>query len=473
MRLSFYGAAGEVTGSCYYLRTASARVLIDFGLHQGYIEAEKKNRRLPPIDFAGLDAVVLTHAHLDHVGRMPLLGRAGYPAKGRIWATPATMGLTDLLLKDAASIMEMDAERVCDRRKRICRPPVEPLFTTSDVEEVLPRFSPIRYNQLQEIAPGVTIRMVDAGHIIGSASVEMTIREGSATKVIAFSGDIGERGSPLLKDPTPLPRCDVMLLESTYGDRDHRSLAETIDEFAGLLNGAAAANGTGGGRSGSKMLIPAFAVGRTQELVYVMGDLVRGKKVAHTPVYVDSPMAVEATELYRAHRDLWDDEAWAILNSNNHPLSFPGLRYTRSADESRALNQLRGPGVIISAAGMCTGGRILHHLRHHLWKKETCVVFVGYQAQGTLGRRLVDGAKEVRIMGEPVSVQASIHTLGGFSAHAGQNGLCEWAGAAKDAKPRVFLTHGEDGPRNVLREQLQSRYGLSAALPVWGETVEI
>jgi metallo-beta-lactamase family protein len=461
MRLSFYGAAGEVTGSCYLLETGRARVLIDFGLHQGGAAAEHRNRRFPPLDPARLDCMVLTHGHLDHCGRLPLLTRHGF--SGPIVATPATCDLTEIILKDAAEIQEADAERA--NRYRPGRRPVQPLYTVAETAEVYRLFSPLRYDQRREIAPGVSLRFVDAGHIIGSASVELVVHEAGQERIVVFSGDIGEAGSPLLKDPTPLHKADVLVMESTYGDRDHRSRKESVAELLGVLDEAREASG--------KVLIPAFAVGRTQQLIYCFGELFRQDRLRTTRVYVDSPMAVSATELYRRHREVFDDESWALIDRGLAPLDFPGLSYTRSRDESKRLNEAEGGAVIISASGMCTGGRIVHHLRHGLSHEGTHIVFVGFQAEGTLGRRLVDGAASVRILGDDIPVRARMHTIGGFSAHAGQTGLVRWASHFKGERPRLFLTHGEPKARLILGQKLAEGLELRAGYPEFGQVEEV
>lgn len=471
MRLSFHGAAGEVTGSCYLLDTGRARILIEFGLHQGGPAAERRNRRLPPIDFERLDAAVLTHAHLDHSGRLPLLPRTGF--RGRIWATPATVHLADLLLKDAANIQEMDALQVTRRRERISRSPVAPLYTVADAGAVMRLMSSLPYGELREIADGVRIRFTDAGHILGSASLEVRVRCGAQERVIVFSADIGGIGAPVLRDPVPpaTADADTVILESTYGDRDHRPIGNTIEELLEIIVQARRDNG--------KVLIPAFAIGRTQNLIYYLGELYREDRLRGVQVYVDSPMAIAATELYRAHRDLFDDDARAIIDAGNSPLSFPTLRYTRTGEESRALNRMNGGTVIIAASGMLTGGRIMHHLKHNLWKPQTHLVFVGFQAEGSLGRRLINGARRVTILHTPVDVNAKLHTLGGLSAHAGQSGLVAWArrytdGRAPADRPRFILTHGEDGPRRALAAALQDQLGVAPPyLPVFNETIEL
>ncbi|MBL0927916.1 MAG: MBL fold metallo-hydrolase [Phycisphaerales bacterium] len=475
MKLSFWGAAGEVTGSCYLLETGRARVLIDFGLHQGGPSAEVRNRRFPPLDAARLDAVILTHAHLDHSGRLPLLIGEGF--RGRIFCTAATAELACLTLEDSGHIQESEAERFRRGRQRCGRELciVSPLYTLRDVEAVRPLMSPVAFESPREVAEGVTVRFVEAGHILGSASLEVTVEgknNGGVRRVLAFSGDLGPRGVPLLRDPRPLTEADHVVLESTYGDRDHRSLDDTVEEMAQILESVQ--------RAGGKALVPAFAIGRTQQLIYHLGELRRAGRLDHMPVYVDSPMAVETTELYRRHRELFDPPALRIIENGDSPLNFPGLTFTRTAEESKRLNYLGGGvggsgsgAVIIAASGMCTGGRILHHFKHGLWRKGVHVIIVGFQSRGSLGRRLVEGARRVRVLGEWIAVNAKIHTLGGLSAHAGRTELLEWGGNFRGVRPRMILTHGEDAPRAALRDGLRQRTGIDAAMPQFGETMPL
>ncbi|MGP1272380.1 MAG: MBL fold metallo-hydrolase RNA specificity domain-containing protein [Phycisphaerales bacterium] len=462
MKIHILGAAGGVTGSCYLVESDRARVLVDFGLFQGNRRADLLNHRKPTFGPDRLDAVVLSHAHLDHSGRLPQLVKGGY--RGRIIATPATIELAGILLRDSAFLQQMDAERAAKRRRRL-RPEQVPLYTPEEVEQTLPLFEPMRYDEPREIAPGVRARFVDAGHILGSASVELIIADGGSERTVVFSADIGPKGAPLLRDPVRLQHADLVFLESTYGDRDHRSLDASIDELVGIIRTARTPKG--------KVLIPSFAVGRTQQLIYFLGELMRSGALEPTEVVIDSPMATSATQLYRSHRDLFDDEAWAIINAGDTPLHFDTLRFTQDAEDSKALNHAGSGVVIISASGMCTGGRIVHHLRHGLPRSATEVVFVGFQARGTLGRRLVDGKRQVKIFGRGVAVEAGIHTLGGFSAHAGQTELVEWMTDLAPHKPRVLLTHGENGPRRELAKKLQERWGLKAAMPELGEIVEL
>jgi len=462
IKLGFYGAAGEVTGSCYVLTTDRARVMIDMGMYQGEREADEHNRRTPPIDPAGLDAVVLTHAHLDHCGRLPLLTMNGY--RGRIHCTSATADVTGIILRDSAALQVEDAERFNRRFRRADEPMQEPLYDVPAAEQALRHLTAVSYDKVKLIAEGITIKFVDAGHILGAASVQMVVTDGARTLSIVFSGDIGVSGSPILRDPvTPVP-ADVVILESTYGDRDHKPLDQTRDELLGILREAQAAGG--------KVLIPAFAVGRTQDLVFHIGEFIREGKLSNVRAYVDSPMATSVSDLYARHKELYDERALQLLHDRMAPLSFPGLVYTRSVDESKRLNEMNGSVVIISASGMCTGGRILHHLYHDLAKPQTHVVIVGFQGRGTLGRRLVDGARRVTIFREEVPVGGKIHTLGGFSAHAGQSGLLDWVAPFRESKPRMFLTHGEDGPRAALRDRLAAA-GLQAAMPMYGDEVEL
>lgn len=464
MRLTFLGAAGEVTGSAYLLETGRARVLIDFGLHQAGAEGERRNRRRVIFRPENIDAVVLSHAHVDHSGRMPLLPRLG--CRAPIYSTPASIAMTEILLLDAAKLQEQDAQRHAKCRGRVGRPcVVSPLYTVDDVHDVMAVFRPVNYDARREIAPGVTLRFVDAGHILGSTSIELTIVNGSATRTIVFSADIGVVGTPIIRDPTPLPGADVLVLESTYGDRDHRSQAESVEEFGNVLVEAH--------RDGAKVLVPAFAVGRTQALIYYISELHKQGRMPTQPVFIDSPMASQVTDIYRRCRDLYDDDMRARIAGGEAALGFRGLRFTASVEESKSINTLAGPAVIIAGSGMCNGGRIVHHLSRHLGTPSTRVVFVGYQAAGTLGRRLIEGAKEVRLFNQPVPVKARIKTINGFSAHAGQSALVQWASSVAHSRPRVFLTHGEDGPRAALAARLRAELGMDPYLPRYLEAVDI
>lgn len=467
-----YGAAGEVTGSCYVVDNGRARVMIDFGMIQGEKDEDARNRKMPPVAMAEIAAVVLTHAHIDHTGRLPLLVKHGY--KGPIYATPATCKLTPILLEDSANLQENDARRESVRNLRRGRAEVEPLYRVEDAKPVEGMLVPLEYQKVKEVAPGIAVRFTEAGHILGSASVEcvMTDAQGVRKRVV-FSGDLGPRGVPIMRDfepPVGDGAPDLVVCESTYGDRDHRPLDDTVEEFAGILREAI--------WDKDKVLMPAFAIGRSQTLLYFLDELSRSGRVPRFPIYLDSPMAVKATKLYD---DFWrtlDDEARRRIAANGCTLCLDTLICTASPEESRRLNDQRGAMVVIAGSGMCNGGRILHHLRHNLYKPDTRVVICGYQAEGTLGRRLVDGASEVRIFGEDVVVRAKVHTLGGFSAHAGQTDLLAWlkAYAPREGKawPQIALTHGEDKPRMVLRDKIaQACGGARAMLPMWGASVEL
>ncbi|MDP1661432.1 MAG: MBL fold metallo-hydrolase [Phycisphaerales bacterium] len=479
MQIKFLGAAGEVTGSCYLLTAGKSRVVLDCGIFQGSSTANLKNRRKLPFDPAELDAVILTHAHLDHSGRLPVLAKHGL--KCRVVCTTPTVPLVDVLLRDAASIQKQDfLRRSYKRSQRGCENGgCDPLFDEKDVVALLKLLSGTKLEVEREVAPGISVRFIDSGHIIGSASCVVTLKEGASTRTVVFSGDIGNPGTPVIRDPiAPLVKdADAVVLESTYGDKDHVPIADTIERFAGILKEALA--------SGGKVLVPAFAVGRTQTLIYVIARLEEeGKLPRGLPVFVDTPLGIEATKIYNMDPSLFDEETRAVRAAGNQALNFRGLKFTRTAQESKGLNDLRGPAVIIAGAGMCTGGRILHHLRNRAGDPNTSVVIAGYQAAGTLGRRLVEmkdtpvnERPSVRIYGQPVNVAAKIFTLNGFSAHGGQSTLVEWGrqciGAVEGKKPTVYLTHGEQRQRLALADKLREATGVECKLPMLGDVGQI
>jgi metallo-beta-lactamase family protein len=445
------------------LETDQANVMVDCGLFQGARKLENYNRLPTAARVRQLHAVVLTHAHLDHTGRLPLLARFGYD--GPIFATPATRDVTSLILKDAASLQQEDVRRQNRRRAQSGQSAIEPLYSAREVERLHSLFKPLRYDHPTRVAPGVTVRAVEAGHVLGSASLEVTAEDGTGKKVIVFSGDLGPRGAPLHKDPVPFSHADVVFLESTYGDKDHPSLAETAIAAREAIKTTVAQRG--------RVLVPVFAVGRTQLLLMLLAGAFNRKTLTPFPIYLDSPMAIRATEIYRSHPDLFDDEALAMRRSGELARNLRTLEVCNKAVDSRALSNKPGPFLVMAGAGMCTGGRILHHLQNHLPDPTTLVLMVGYQSRGSLGRALLDGAKSVRIAGQRVAVRATTHLFGGLSGHAGQADLLQWVGSLAPSRPRVVLTHGEDGPRETLRSQIKQRFGLDSEMPGYLDTIEV
>jgi metallo-beta-lactamase family protein len=463
MQITLFGAAGEVTGSCYLITTTRAMVLVDCGLFQGGDDSDRRNQLPRDLQVDDLDAVVLTHAHLDHSGRLPLLAQQRY--RGPIYATPATIDVVGLLLDDAAHLQQGDAQRANRRLQRAGRQPIAPLFDEHDVMAVQRLLRPLPYREQATIAPGVSLQFVEAGHILGSASAILTIEEDGRERVLVFSGDIGPRGAPILNDPAQIAAADLVVLESTYGDRDHRPLDETVAELAALVRQAADQQ--------SKLIIPAFAVGRTQDILYHLAALFREGIAPQIPIYLDSPLAIAATELYIRHPGLADPESRQVRAAGGLWRGLETLHTCTTAAESRMLNDRDGPCIIIAGSGMCTGGRVLHHLRHTLWQTEALVVIVGYQAAGTLGRLLVEGARRVRIYGEEIAVRAQVHTLGGFSAHAGQTELLEWLAPMAARKPQVALTHGEEHARSALARRIAERFAITAELPLLNDSMMV
>ncbi len=462
MRITPYGAVGEVTGSSYLIETAEAKVLVDFGMFQGREGKGDKNRDLRGLDPQNLDAVVLTHAHLDHCGRLPLLTRGGY--EGKIHTTPASVDLAELILMDCGHIQESDAARHNRKAERSGRPLIEPLYKQADVEPTLRLFAPLIHGKRREIASGVEIRFTEAGHILGSASVEFRIREKGAEHTVVFSGDIGRSNMPLLPDPAPFEHADLLFMESTYGDRDHRSIEDTVKELKELFHLA--------NQHRARVLIPAFAVGRSQLILYYLAMMNKEGAGFDFPVYLDSPMAVKATMLYRKFVSHLDAEGRGIVSREEIKRCLSGLKPTPTAEESRAINEAPHQCVIIAGSGMCDAGRIQHHLKNNLHRKGVGVLMTGFMSYGSLGRRLVEGAQAVRIHGEEVLVRARVVTLGGFSGHAGQGELLDWFKPMSGSRPRVILTHGEDRQRKALRDKLSSSFGAAAEVPSAGSVIE-
>lgn len=463
-KLTFIGGVGQVTGSCYLLETDSGRILLDCGMYQGSREADDLNEADFDFNPASIDAVVLSHAHLDHSGRLPKLVKDGF--KGPVHLTRGSYHLIDLLLKDSASLQLRDCEWENKKRKRAGKPLVEPLYTMEDVDQLLSMRQQYRYHQSFDVLPDISVSFYDAGHILGSAIVSLTIKEQGSTKTLVFSGDLGNTTSPVLKDPEIIEKADILLLESTYGDRDHKPLDSTLDEFREIF---AAADQDGG-----NVIIPSFAVGRTQDLFYWLGRLHKDGDLPQQKVYLDSPMAISASNIYEKYTDLFnnDDPGFAEIASKGWQNWLPNLNYSETTEQSMAVNRIEGGAVIIAGSGMCTGGRIRHHLKYNLWKRNAHIVFVGFQAQGTLGRLLVEGKKSIKILDSKIKVEAKIHTLGGFSAHADQSQLLQWAGSFKGKKPKLYLVHGEPAASRSLQTCF-ARDGWSVAVAKVKQTIMI
>jgi metallo-beta-lactamase family protein len=462
MHLQFFGAAGEVTGSCHIIEIGGRRLLLDCGLVQGGPAPDERNRAPFPFDAAQVDAVVLSHPHIDHCGRLPLLYRRGF--RGPIYATTACRELARILLMDSAAMAARDAERDNRRREREgSKRRVEPLYTQDDAEAALRLFRTVPYGREVEVLPGVGLVFRDAGHILGSASVWLRLREGDLQRRLAFSGDLGQYDSPILRDPEPGPAVDLVLMESTYGSRLHRDRSATLVEFGEILRAARA--------DGGNVLIPAFAVGRSQDVLYELGTHFDEWQLGDWRIFLDSPMAIEATEVYWRHTELFDEEALELRMRSERMPALANLTLCRTVEESMAINKIPSGAIVIAGSGMCTGGRIVHHLKHNLSRPECHVVFTGFQAEGTLGRAIVDGRERVRINGAPIDVAAQVHTLGGFSAHGDQADLVRWyAGLA--STPPVWLVHGEREASEGLRDRLRGQ-GVRAEIAAAGVRLDL
>ena len=437
MKLSFHGADRGVTGSCHLIECAGKKILIDCGLYQGGREADESNTKPFGFDPKDIDCVLLTHAHLDHCGRLPLLVKRGF--RGEIVTTSATRELARLVMVDAAHIQEEEARKQALRsgNHRRHSAPDTPLYSILDAFNALDLFGrTASYNQAIEIAPGIRTTFMDAGHILGSASIFLELEEGEKSRSVLFSGDLGNTGRPLLRDPVTPPKADVVVMETTYGDRLHKPFNPSVEEFHEAISDTF--------RRGGNVVIPTFALERAQEILYFLREgIEQGKLSRTTQAFLDSPMAISATEIFEHHPECYEDKTAELFRKGRDPFHLPGLHFTRESAESMAINQIGGGAVIMAGSGMCTGGRIKHHLKHNLGRHDSSIIFVGYAATGTLARQLIDGEKSVRIFGEEIHVRAKIHTINGFSAHADQAELLAWHGRMKGVA-RTFLVHGEE-----------------------------
>lgn len=460
MRLQFLGGARTVTGSCFYIESGGMKMLVDCGLFQG--ENSEEINRAPlgykPYD---IDFIFVTHAHIDHSGMLPRIVREGFA--GKILTTQATRDLLEIMLYDAAQIQESDAAWQTRKTVRAGKMPVLPLYTTEDVKNTLHFFETKPYNTIFHLGKGIRCRFWDAGHILGSSSLEIWYQDGGAEKKIVFSGDIGKKDNPIIRDPSVPVEADFIVMESTYGNRRHKPMKDSIDELVQAIKITF--------KKGGNVYIPSFAVGRTQDLLYILNDFVREKRLRDIHVYLDSPLAEEATKVYLAHPEIFDEAAKSRFSSDEFDDALK-LHFVGNVRESMALNRIRSGILVIAGSGMCDGGRIQHHLKHNLWRQECGIIFVGYQGKGTLGRQIVDRAKFVRILGDEIAVRASIYTINGFSAHADQAELIDWLSCFQNS-PEVFVVHGEEETATSFGGLIEEKFGFRAHVPCKGEFYDI
>lgn len=454
MKIQFCGASSGVTGSCHLISTDNFKILLDCGQFQGNKALEAMNHEEFPFNPAEVDCMILSHAHIDHCGRIPLLVKRGF--KGNIYCTDATADLVEVMLKDSGYIHEKEAEWQNRKNERAGKPLVEPLYTYNDALDALQYIKPVLYDQLIEINPELRIVFNDAGHILGSAITELWVTEGDHTAKIVFSGDLGVMERPILRNPTIIKKADYVIMETTYGNRLHPNNSLDVQQLLDIILNTSKRGGT--------TVIPSFAVGRTQELIYELNNFYDHHpeyqaNLENLMVYVDSPMATTATQVFRKNAQVFDEEMKELITSGDDPLDFKNLKFTRTTDDSKQLNMNRTPKVIISASGMCEAGRIRHHLKHNLWDEKSSVVFVGYQAEGTMGRLLLDGTDKVTLFGEEVQVKAEIHNLEGFSGHADRDGLFDWLSGFQKEPKHIFLVHGETESKEGFAEYVKENLG--------------
>jgi len=461
MRIASFGAAEGVTGSCHWVETGKTRFLVDCGLFQGGPEEEERNQKPFPFDPGSLNFVLLTHAHLDHCGRLPRLAKEGF--RGRITTTAATRDVARFILLDAAHLQHEEFVRGERRGRRSGQPAPFPLYTVEDVAYTFNLLDPrATYEEPVQVAPGVSATFRNAGHILGAAFIELEAVENGSTKRVIFSGDLGNPGRPIIPDPVLPHRCDLVLIETTYGDREHRSVGESNAELGAVVKDTLA--------RGGNVVIPTFALERAQDVLYALGEFRRAGEIPPVPIYLDSPLAIDITEVYRHHPDSLSKPLAEMISSGGRPFVFDGVAITRGVDESKRINGV-SRSIILAGSGMCHGGRILHHLRHNLWREDSAVVLVGYQAKGTLGRALVDGAQRVHIYGEEIQVRAAVHTINGFSAHADRTGLARWLEPCRGG--RVRLIHGEDHALEAFKRTAQEQLAIAAEIAHFGESANV
>lgn len=469
MNIRFLGAVNGVTGSCYLIEFKDKLIMLDCGMYQG--KDENLNYEEFEVNPSDIDYLFLSHSHIDHSGRIPLLVKKGF--KGTIYCSKPTYDLCEIMLLDSAHIQESEAEWKNRKAKRSGKPLVEPLYTQADARASFKFFKPVLYGQIIEINDDLTIRFNDAGHILGSSIIEMWFKEDNEIKIV-YSGDLGMNEKPLLKDPAVIDNADYIIMESTYGSREHKNIEQAEEELINIILKTT--------RRGGTVVIPSFAVGRTQEIIYELNKYYDKKlssagdkenELKKIPVYIDSPLAVKATEVFKRNAHVFDEEAKNYLMDGDNPLYFENLHFTQSVEESKMLNFSDEPKIIISSSGMCEAGRIKHHLKHNLWKKECSVVFVGYQAEGTLGRRILDGAKDVKILGEDIHINAEIYNVEGFSGHADKNGLINWLKNFRKKPGKVFLVHGEAESKDELAKEIEKTLGIECIIPVYNTAYEI
>ena len=464
MKVKFMGAARTVTGSCYILETQGHRFAVDCGMHQGVGEVEKRNWDTDIYEPHRIEFFLITHAHIDHSGLLPVMVKKGF--RGKIYATPPTRDLLEIMLLDSAHIQETEAQWKSKKRLRHGESRTQPLYTQEDARAVIPLFVAKKYNEPFDLFPGLKVNFQDAGHILGASVVELWVKESGKESKVVFSGDIGRPAQLLVEDPSQIRLADYLFLESTYGDRDHKDETQSLNELAEAIAFSYARK--------EKVIIPSFAVERAQEVIYSLYLLSKdGRLPKDMPVYLDSPLAIQTTEIFRRYKEYLDESTREILQKGEDPLSLPQLRYSQTPQESMSLNNLKGPAIIISASGMAESGRIRHHLRHNLWREGASVVFVGFQAIGTTGRKIVEGAKTVRLFNEEIAVKAKVYTINGFSAHAGQSQILDWLGHFQTRDMKIILIHGEYKAQQILAELIRKRLGCEVCIPDYLEEITL